>query len=590
MRLINVNAFLDFENERLTRHTTLLVDIYGADLAVIEYAILSHCWGAPAEEVQFKEMQGLARMGKAKRKKLRERIGYQKILKSCEQAFKDKLDWVWVDTCCINKESSAELSEAINSMFRWYESSKRCYAYLHDISDSAFPSEEDQETFGQFNGWPKWFTRGWTLQELIAPRDIQFFNRTWDCIGDKKGLASTLTKVTRVPEAILKDGLSSARPSVAQIMSWAADRKTTREEDRAYSLLGLLGVYMPMLYGEAKNAFQRLQLETIRKSNDHSIFAWDHSGDIGRIGSVLADDPSFFRDCQDIDKLDPDEFISRFQIEPLFTEKEMRKVSPKRFLTFSVTNGGIEISLPVAPYCGTPSILRAWLACSCYYHATPMTIDLAASKSNYYRYFGVVDGIASAFPVFRQLHMAYQDEPAMQHDISFKLDHRTVTHYGFVFCGIFPSEVTLTADCVHVSGINGRAVAVYSNDTTNTRFAVALGRCFSQPWVHIICEESLDSVTSPLWQDYARGIYSKLWNAPTHAQSMVEQTRHAADMLTHVNRIHLPRSIWDVMAIYDVRGKKLDNPTVTIDVIQCSGCCGPPMWETLYKVSVFLLS
>ncbi|KIM53334.1 hypothetical protein SCLCIDRAFT_1222869 [Scleroderma citrinum Foug A] len=394
MRLINVNAFLDFENERLTRHTTLLVDIYGADLAVIEYAILSHCWGAPAEEVQFKEMQGLARMGKAKRKKLRERIGYQKILKSCEQAFKDKLDWVWVDTCCINKESSAELSEAINSMFRWYESSKRCYAYLHDISDSAFPSEEDQETFGQFNGWPKWFTRGWTLQELIAPRDIQFFNRTWDCIGDKKGLASTLTKVTRVPEAILKEGLSSARPSVAQIMSWAADRKTTREEDRAYSLLGLLGVYMPMLYGEAKNAFQRLQLETIRKSNDHSIFAWDHSGDIGRIGSVLADDPSFFRDCQDIDKLDPDEFISRLQIEPLFTEKEMRKVSPKRFLTFSVTNGGIEISLPVAPYCGTPSILRAWLACSCYYHATPMTIDLAASKSNYYRYFGVVDGIA----------------------------------------------------------------------------------------------------------------------------------------------------------------------------------------------------
>lgn len=585
MRLINVKAFLDFDIERFDRDTALLVDIFTADLAGTEYAILSHCWGAPAEEVQFKEMQGLVNMGNAKRKRVRQRAGYQKILKCCEQALKDKLSWVWVDTCCINKESSAELSEAINSMFRWYESSTRCYAFLHDINDSNFP-EKDEERFSEFNGWPKWFTRGWTLQELIAPKGVQFFNQTWDCIGDKQSLASTLATVTRVPESILKDGLSSARPSVAQIMSWAADRKTTREEDRAYSLLGLLGVYMPMLYGEGKNAFQRLQLETIRKSNDHSIFAWDPHGTIGRIGTVLADDPSFFRDCQHIIKLDPDEFISHLQHEPVFTEKEMYKVSPKRFLTFTVTNGGIEIHLPVAPYRESPSIFRAWLACSDKY-LSPMTIDLASSKSNYYRYFGA-DGIQSAFPVFRQLHMAYQDEPAMRRELNFQLVHRTVSHSGFAFCGIFPDETPLTADQVKVSGLNGRVVLVYSDNSTHARFSVAFGHCFGEPWVHIDCDRSFGSGNwSPQWQDYARKVYDGLWTAPEHTQNMVEQ-RFQLDSIfpLQINHIHLPQSIWDAVVIYDVAMKKSDNYTIIIDVIQCSGCCGPPMWERLYHVGV----
>ncbi|KAI6002305.1 hypothetical protein F5J12DRAFT_906395 [Pisolithus orientalis] len=146
---------------------------------------------------------------------------------------RDGYTWLWIDTCCIDKRSSAELSEAINSMYRWYRNSQMCYVYLND-----------------------WFSRGWTLQELVAPKEAEFFNKSWVSIGIKQDLTSLLEDITRIPEKSVR--------AVAHIMSWAADRKTTRVEDRAYSLLGLFGVNMPMLYGEGSKAFQRLQLEIIR--------------------------------------------------------------------------------------------------------------------------------------------------------------------------------------------------------------------------------------------------------------------------------------------------------------------------------------
>ncbi|KIM56634.1 hypothetical protein SCLCIDRAFT_29474 [Scleroderma citrinum Foug A] len=268
MRLINVQAFLEREEsirqgKRIDRRVKVLEF---SDDEVAEYAILSHQW-------------------------IEQEVDYNEILQSCERSMKDGYRWLWVDTCCIDKRSSAELSEAINSMYRWYENSSICYAYLHDVYGSSFPTARDAES----KGWPEWFSRGWTLQEMIAPRDVQFFNRDWHPIGDKRTLAPILEDITRVPQHILKEGLSSNRPCVAQIMSWAANRTTTRVEDRAYSLMGLLDVNMPMLYGEGKMAFHRLQLEIIRSSNDQSIFAWDYyTGDV-RTGSILADDPSFFR-------------------------------------------------------------------------------------------------------------------------------------------------------------------------------------------------------------------------------------------------------------------------------------------------------
>ena len=133
------------------------------------YAILSHRWNDT--EVNYEEMVDLAKMERFKRDKIRERAGYKKILDTCRQARKDGYEWVWVDTCCIDKRSSAELSEAINSMYSWYGNAKTCYAYLHDADGSSFPTEKDDEKYPS-NGWPEWVSRGWTLQEMIAPSDV----------------------------------------------------------------------------------------------------------------------------------------------------------------------------------------------------------------------------------------------------------------------------------------------------------------------------------------------------------------------------------------------------------------------------------
>ena len=308
MRLINVEAFLERERlmrqgKRVDRRAKVLE--FGDD-EVIKYAILSHRW--IEQEVDYDEFVDLAKMDKEERTEIRRREGYRKILQSCEQTKKDGYRWLWVDTCCIDKRSSAELSEAINSMYRWYENSRICYAYLHDVHGSSFPTALNNEKYPNSMGWPEWFSRGWTLQEMIAPRNVQFFNKDWHPIGDKRTLAPILESITRVPQHILKEGLSSNHPCVAQIMSWAANRTTTRVEDRAYSIMGLLDVNMPMLYGEGKKSFHRLQLEIIRMSNDHSIFAWSCEGTKAQVGSVLADDPSFFRDCDKMELMEPDEY------------------------------------------------------------------------------------------------------------------------------------------------------------------------------------------------------------------------------------------------------------------------------------------
>ena len=310
MRLINVVAFLAREGlirqgKRVDRQAKVLE--FGDD-EVTEYAILSHRW--IEQEVDYSEIVELAKMDEGERNEIRQRNGYRKILQSCKQAKKDGYKWLWVDTCCIDKGSSAELSEAINSMYRWYENSRICYAYLHDLPGPSFPIMDDYERYPKSDGWPEWFSRGWTLQEMIAPKDVQFFNRDWYPIGDKRTLAPILQTITGVPQNILKEGLSSNCPCVAQIMSWAANRTVTRVEDRAYSLMGLLDVNMPMLYGEGKKAFHRLQLEIIRTSNDQSIFAWGCNGIEVRSGSILADDPSFFWSCGGI--RGQDEFIQFF--------------------------------------------------------------------------------------------------------------------------------------------------------------------------------------------------------------------------------------------------------------------------------------
>ena len=169
------------------RHANRYQGPFFRDNENTEYAILSHRWIDDAE-IKYEEMDGLANMEKGERNAIRGCAGYKKVLDTCRQAQKDGYEWVWVDTCCIDKRSGAELSEAINSMYRWYANAKACYAYLHDVNNITFPTKKDNEKYPRSNGWPEWFSRGWTLQEMIAPSDVQFFNENWQLIGNKKTL------------------------------------------------------------------------------------------------------------------------------------------------------------------------------------------------------------------------------------------------------------------------------------------------------------------------------------------------------------------------------------------------------------------
>ncbi|KAK2043744.1 HET-domain-containing protein [Colletotrichum somersetense] len=222
------------------------------------YAILSHTW--EDEEVTLQDLTDPASATKQ---------GFSKVRACCAQAMRDGYEWVWVDTCCIDKTSSAELSEAINSMFRWYHQSSVCYVYLGDLPQQR-PGDLDADRFTI----SKWFTRGWTLQELIAPDHVEFYDQEWNDIGTKLSLGDLIHKATGIRRDMLSGHLPLALASVAERMSWASTRKTSRLEDMAYCLLGIFDIHMPLLYGEGSRAFNRLQQEILRMTEDLSILLW----------------------------------------------------------------------------------------------------------------------------------------------------------------------------------------------------------------------------------------------------------------------------------------------------------------------------
>ena len=438
-----------------------------------EYAILSHRW-IDSTEINYEEMVDLGKANSEERDEIRQRPGYKKIVDTCEQARRDKYEWVWIDTCCIDKRSSAELSEVINSMYRWYQNARVCYAYLHDVDKSSFPTTKDDQAYPTSNGWPEWFSRGWTLQEMIAPSNLLFFNGNWTYIGDKKMLALILTRITRVPEYILKEGLVGNRPCVAQIMSWAAKRTTTRLEDRAYSLMGLLDVNMPMLYGEGKKAFHRLQLEIIRTSNDQSIFAWGHM----RTGSVLADGPHFFEACSELELLNHDEFINF--LKKNIPEVELPSIDQDYFATFPTTNRGIHIWMLLLPHRNMDSVFRAYLPCRDKSRSL-VTIDLALWNSNYYRYSTLPHSSPGASPQFRQVYLRYQD---ISCNITFEIDDNAVTKNGFICLDEYPSKIT--ENTLTLTTTSPLYTRTYSERQGNGRFAVAFGQCFGQDWIQLM--------------------------------------------------------------------------------------------------------
>lgn len=250
------------------------------------YAILSHRWGDSELLLDEAARDGWhARLGGSP--------GADKVSKACAQAARDGIGHLWADTCCIDRSSSAELSEAVNSMFRWYCDAAVCYAHLADVD------RDDRYAFAL----SQWFTRGWTLQELIAPEVVAFYDKGWRYVGDRDSMARAIADFTSIHEAVLarKQPVASSACdlvqrqrqhyrrdfrlrsilssySVAARLSWAAGRQTTRDEDVAYSLLGLFDVNMPLLYGEGDKAFQRLLQEIIRQTGDPSVLvSWGAS-------------------------------------------------------------------------------------------------------------------------------------------------------------------------------------------------------------------------------------------------------------------------------------------------------------------------
>jgi hypothetical protein len=218
------------------------------------YAILSHTWGADAEEVTFADLA--AGDGKAKR-------GYKKVRFCGQQARQDGLEYFWVDTCCIDKTDKAELSHAIRSMFRWYQNAARCYVYLSDVSTA---KRESDRMLSKFTWEPafrssRWFTRGWTLQELLAPSTVEFFCQEWAKLGDKTSLKLPIHKITSISLEAL-EGAPLSQFSVDERLRWKGNRQTQREEDGWYSLSGIFDVEIAPAYSEgAASAFRRLMDE-----------------------------------------------------------------------------------------------------------------------------------------------------------------------------------------------------------------------------------------------------------------------------------------------------------------------------------------
>ncbi|KAF3013239.1 hypothetical protein E8E14_007455 [Neopestalotiopsis sp. 37M] len=276
------------------------------------YAILSHTWGD--EEISFQDIQTASSNGS------NVKVGLDKIKKACIEALTRSLQYVWVDTCCIDKSSSAELSEAINSMFRWYKEANCCFAYLADVNGLRDFSRS------------RWFERGWTLQELLAPAQVIFFNRDWVILGTKYELAKVVSDVAGIRSRYLVEPSSDVRhASIAERMYWASRRMTTRVEDIAYCLMGIFDVNMPLLYGEGERAFTRLQIAIMANSEDQSIFAWD---DNQRHAMVRIDNGARLLACS------PAEFLwCGGKIEPF----DGRLSS----LPYTLTNTGLHIQLPL---------------------------------------------------------------------------------------------------------------------------------------------------------------------------------------------------------------------------------------------------
>ncbi|KAK6857285.1 HET-domain-containing protein [Apiospora arundinis] len=260
---------------RLLNTSTLEFRWLTEDEPTPPYAALSHCWGT--DEVLYDDLQNTRLFS--------QKYGFQKLLGACREALDGhNLDWLWADTVCIDRSSSAERAESINSMYRWYRNCSICLAYLDDICSSGTPEDMANS---------RWMQRSWTLIELIAPRQLKFYKADWSVLGTKESLISILSSITHIDQAVLEDAETVDDISIGKRMSWAAQRSARKVEDVAYSLLGIFRISMEVRYGEGNIAFMRLQEELLKTLKDASLFAWK-SSDNQQYRGLLARSPSEF--------------------------------------------------------------------------------------------------------------------------------------------------------------------------------------------------------------------------------------------------------------------------------------------------------
>lgn len=245
MRLLRIG-----ENNEITFAEVQRVEL-------LDYAILSHTWGDDDDEVTYKDIEENSGHNK---------YGYKKLIFCGKKARDDQLRYFWVDTCCINKDSSTDVDESLASMFRWYRNAKRCYVYLADVPGNDSGSAQMLPT-----AWEaafrrnRWLTRGWTLQELLAPESVVFFSPDGSKLGDKVDLEQHISEVTGIARAAL-GGASLADFRISERYEWARNRQTKREEDWAYCLQGIFGVFMSAKYGEGRTHATRRLARKIKKA------------------------------------------------------------------------------------------------------------------------------------------------------------------------------------------------------------------------------------------------------------------------------------------------------------------------------------
>lgn len=239
------------------------------------YAILSHTW----EEKQEVIFNDLIEDGRSSYCKLRTtlrllprsgKIGYDKLRFCAKQANRDGLRYFWVDSCCINQNDSQELEESINSMFEWYKNAAKCYVYLPDVSTARQTNKVSVPAWQPAFRKSRWFTRGWTLQELLAPTVVEFFSREGRYLGNRVELRDLIHDITDIPLEALS-GTPLSEFGIDQRLSWAVERQTKREEDEVYALLGIFNIKLPFIYTEGyDSALRRLldAIEDIRTASD----------------------------------------------------------------------------------------------------------------------------------------------------------------------------------------------------------------------------------------------------------------------------------------------------------------------------------